>query len=119
MSAEQAISADCKAYEEEGARFSVAQIEELSFSHFYEKEAALTEALDAYCRAGRFLFAALLVTDIISQTSMLLLCGAEAYLSRIDYPREGAHRWVLDGVVSRKKQLLPYLLDRLHGMENK
>ena len=117
MTPQQAVTADCKEYAEGGARFSVAQIEELSFSHFHEKEEALMEALDAHCRANRYLFAALLVTDIISQNSMLLVRGSEAFLHRIDYPRREHFLWVLDGVVSRKKQLLPYLLDRLHGME--
>ena len=119
MTTEQAISADCKEYDDGDVRFSVAQIEELSFSHFYEKEAALTQALDAYCRKNRYLFSALLVTDIYTQTSMLLVCGSEDYLHRINYPRRGPNRWELAGVVSRKKQLLPYLLDRLHGMERK
>jgi len=116
MSAKQAISADCKEYEEGGVRFSVAQIEELSFTHFDKKEAVLTEALEAHCRAGRYLFSALLVTDINTQTSNLLVCGSEAFLHRIDFPRRAPHRWLLEGVVSRKKQLLPYLLDCLHGL---
>ena len=116
MTPEQAISADSKAYTEGSVRFSVAQIEEISFSHFHKKQAALTEALEAYCRAGGFLFSALLVTDINTQNSMLLVCGSEAFLHRIDYPRRAHNQWELSGVVSRKKQLLPYLLDRLHGM---
>jgi len=117
MTPEQAINADCKEYTEEGARFTVAQIEEISFSHFYEKQEALLEALDRHCRAGRYLFSALLVTDINTQTSILLVCGAEAFLRRIDYPHAGHNRWMLEGVVSRKKQLLPYLLGCLHGLD--
>jgi len=116
MTPEQAISADSKAYTEGSVRFSVAQIEEISFSHFHKKQAALAEALEAYCRTGGFLFSALLVTDINTQNSMLLVCGSEAFLHRIDYPRRAHNQWELKGVVSRKKQLLPYLLDRLHGM---
>jgi len=116
MTPEQAISADSKAYTEGSVRFSVAQIEEISFSHFHKKQTALTEALEAYCRTGGFLFSALLVTDINTQNSMLLVCGSEAFLHRIDYPRRAHNQWELKGVVSRKKQLLPYLLDRLHGM---
>jgi manganese-dependent inorganic pyrophosphatase len=119
MTAEQAITSDCKEYEENGSRFSVAQIEELSFSHFYEKQAALTDALEAYCRSRNYLFSALLVTDIYSQTSILMTCGSEEFLHQIDYPRRAPNQWVLAGVVSRKKQLLPYLLDRLHGMKFK
>ena len=119
MTAKQAITADSKDYTEGDAQFSVAQIEELSFSHFYEKQAALTTELDAHCKGGGYLFSALLVTDIYSQSSILLVCGSEAFLHRIDYPRRTHNQWLLEGVVSRKKQLLPYLLDRLHGLERK
>lgn len=117
MTPQQAVTADCKEYEECGKRFSVAQIEELNFSNFDRKQVELTAALNAYCREKNYLFSALLVTDIYTQTSMLLVCGAETFLHRIDYPRQAPNRWLLNGVVSRKKQLLPYLLDLLHGME--
>ena len=116
MTPEQAISADCKEYAEDEGRFSVAQIEELSFSHYEKRRASLIEALEKYRSKGGLLFSALLVTDIYTQSSMLLVCGAEAFLTQIDYPRRGPNQWFLEGVVSRKKQLLPYLLDRLHGM---
>ena len=110
MTAEQAITADCKPYEESGHEFSVAQIEELTFAHFDEKQAALLEALEAHRRREGLLFACLLVTDINTQTSLLLVQGSEAFLRTIDYPLQSPHVWNLAGVVSRKKQLLPYLI---------
>jgi manganese-dependent inorganic pyrophosphatase len=116
MTPEQAINADCKAYEENGQRFTVAQIEELSFAHFPEKAAGLLAALEAHRSREGLLFAALLVTDITEQNSILLVRGADNFLKAIDYPPHGANMWELRGVVSRKKQLLPYLLgclDRL------
>jgi manganese-dependent inorganic pyrophosphatase len=39
-------------------------------------------------------------------------------LQRIDYPRLGNNQWELVGVVSRKKQLLPYLLGCLSGFSS-
>src|ERR1700753_3464702 len=110
MPPEQAIAADAKLYEEDGQRFSVAQIEELSFSHFDEKREALLQALEAACQRDGLLFVALLVTDINTQTSLLLVRGAEAFTATIGYPQSGPWIWELAGVVSRKKQLLPYLL---------
>ncbi|XHR28498.1 MAG: putative manganese-dependent inorganic diphosphatase [Chthoniobacteraceae bacterium] len=117
MTPKQAITADCKEYEEDGRRFSVAQIEELSFANFHRRREELALALTEYCAKNSYYFSALLVTDIYSQTSMLLVTGAEEFLHRIDYPREGRNEWKLDDVVSRKKQLLPYLLDLLHGLK--
>jgi manganese-dependent inorganic pyrophosphatase len=116
MSPEQAINADCKAYEQDGERFTVAQIEELSFAHFEEKREALVEALEAHRSREGLLFAALLVTDINTQNSLLLVRGREEFLRTIDYPEHGTFIWELNGVVSRKKQLLPYLLGCLERM---
>ena len=89
LSPEQVITADCKEDEEDGVRFTVSQIEELSFSHFAEKQEALLEALERHGRRARLFFAALLVTDINTQTSLLLCCGAPEFLHRIDFPARG------------------------------
>lgn len=115
MTPRQVITADCKEYEENGQRFTVSQIEELSFLHLPEKQAALIEALDRHCRNKDLYFAALLVTDINSQNSLLLACGAPEFLQRINFTPHGPHVWELNGIVSRKKQLLPYLLQCLAG----
>jgi len=113
LTPDQVITADCKDYTENGARFTVSQIEELSFSHFAEKREALLAALDRHRVSRGLFFAALLVTDINTQTSLLLCCGEPEFLHRIDFPAVGPHLWELAGVVSRKKQLLPYLLQCL------
>jgi manganese-dependent inorganic pyrophosphatase len=110
MTPAQTIQADSKEYEHDRGRFIVAQIEELSFSHLPEKQAALIEALAQRVRGQGLLFMALLVTDINTQNSLLLACGSESFLREIDFPQRTAHVWELEGIVSRKKQLLPYLL---------
>ena len=117
MHPEQAISADAKPYEEDGHRFSVAQIEELTFAHFDEKRDALLAALETTRARDGLLFACLLVTDINDQTSLLLVRGADTFLRTIDYPPHSPHIWKLAGVVSRKKQLLPYLIHCIAQME--
>ncbi len=116
MSASQAIAADSKLYEEPAGRFTVAQIEELTFAHFDQKRDALLEELEVHRRKEGLLFAALLVTDINTQTSLLLVRGADAFVAGIDYPQAAPCVWELSGIVSRKKQLLPYLLQCLDLM---
>ncbi len=108
------ILADCKDYSEEGYGFSVSQIEELGFSHFYEKRESLLEALDAYRSKQGSFFAALLVTDVNTQNSLLLISAPPEFMDTITYPRLAPNLFELNNVVSRKKQLVPYLLDCLH-----
>jgi manganese-dependent inorganic pyrophosphatase len=110
MTPAQAVGADSKVYKENGYSFSVAQIEELSFAHFDPKQEALLAELEKQRTAGGLLFSALLVTDINEQTSLLLVRGEPSFLTTIDYPEKSHFIWELTGVVSRKKQLLPYLL---------
>ena len=109
MSPEEAVTADSKEYEHGAHRYTVAQIEELSFAPFNAKRDALLSALDAHRVAKAYLFAALLITDINTQNSILLVKGDPSFTRLIDYPEAGENGWQLDGVVSRKKQLLPYL----------
>lgn len=106
----EAIMVDCKDFDEDGMRFTVAQIEEGGFEAFEEKRGELAAALDEHCRAGRLFFAALLVTDVHTQNSRLLLAGDDNVRHAVDYPAATPSVWRLDGVVSRKKQLLPYLI---------
>ncbi|MGB7791690.1 MAG: putative manganese-dependent inorganic diphosphatase [Terrimicrobiaceae bacterium] len=109
MTPEEAVTADSKEYEYGSQSYTVAQIEELSFAPFNAKREALLGALEALRAAKGYLFAALLITDINTQNSILLVRGDQSFTRLIDYPEAGEHGWRLNGVVSRKKQLLPYL----------
>lgn len=108
-SAAQAITTDCKEYQEDGVRFSVAQIEEVGFTQFWKHKTDLIEALEQYRNSRAYLFSALLVTDVNTQSSLLLATGNTQFISSIDYPRVEPGVYELKDIVSRKKQLLPYL----------
>ena len=114
--AAQAITTDCKEYTERGHRFSVAQIEETGFEQFQIRKAEVSAALEAYRSRHEYLFSALLVTDVVVQNSLLLVAGTETFLKTIEYPEREPGVFELNGVVSRKKQLLPFLTDCLAQM---
>jgi len=115
--APQAIATDCKEYAENGAKFSVAQIEEIGFEQFWKRTDELLAALEGFREKRRFLFATLLVTDVATQCSLLLAVGDEKFIRCIDYPRLEPGIYELRDVVSRKKQLLPYLTHCLRETE--
>lgn len=116
-SAPQAIATDCKEYTELGAKFSVAQIEEIGLEQFWKRKDELLTALEMYRDKRHYLFSALLVTDVAMQSSLLLAVGDEKFIKRIDYPRCEPGIYELRDVVSRKKQLLPYLTHCLRETE--
>ncbi len=112
-SAPQAITTDCKEYRENGVTFSVAQIEEIGFDQFRKRKTELMQALEAYRNSRGYYFSALLITDVTSQNSLLLVVGDEEFVDRINYPSIEPGIFELLDVVSRKKQLLPFLTHSL------
>lgn len=106
---ETVIRADLKIYQEGAHRFSVSQIEELGYDNFWEHSEALIEALEAYRIEENLFFSALLVTDINRQNSLLIIRGDDILHSEIRYPHRADGIFDLNGIVSRKKQLIPYL----------
>lgn len=104
------ILSDLKSYDEGSASFSVSQVEELGFANFWEHSEEILDALEGYRAKQNLLFSALLVTDINTQNSLLLVQGDQTIIDLITYPALKKNRiFDLPGVVSRKKQLIPYL----------
>lgn len=110
------IKQDQKLYEESGFKFAVSQIEMVGFKNFHERSDALAAALDESRERLACEFACLLVTDITRETSLLLYSGAARVADAIQYPRAGRGVFEMHGMLSRKKQLLPYLLDVLKSL---
>jgi len=112
------VRSDYKVYDEGGARFAVAQVEELGFGNFWGQAKALSAALEGLCAAEQLLFASLLVTDINTQNSLLVVKGDSEVVARISYHHvEQDEVFDLPGIVSRKKQLIPYLTSLLKEMQ--
>lgn len=116
-SAEQVINADCKIYDEGHFRYSVSQVEELGFDNFWKNEATLNDALEAYRNKEGLFFSFLLVTDINSQDSLLVAASNDEVKGAINYPRrKQSNIYDLKGIVSRKKQVIPYISTMLKTM---
>src|SRR6478609_7637874 len=116
-SPDKVVRSDFKIYDEEGVPFAVSQVEELGFDNFWQHAKGLAVALADVCTAEKLAFAALLVTDINTQNSLMLVRGDPEFIRRISYAHvEQDEIFDLPGVVRRKKQLIPYLTDLLRGM---
>ena len=114
---EKVVRSDFKIYDEDGVRFAVSQVEELGFDNFWQHAAALSKALAELRSDEKLAFACLLVTDINTQNSLMLVKGDAEFIRRISYAHvEQDEIFDLPGVVSRKKQLIPYLTSLLKEM---
>ena len=111
------VRSDFKIYEEEGIRFAVSQVEELGFGNFWQHAKPIARAVQELREEEKLAFAALLVTDINTQNSLLLVKGDATFIGRIGYPHvEQDEIFDMPGVVSRKKQLIPYLTSLIKEM---
>ena len=112
---EQTVREDCKEFQDNGRRFSISQIEEIGFDLFWQRKAELAAALQGLAEEQRLEFSALLVTDIQSNGSLLLMSREPEGWDEINYPQLEDQLYQLDGVVSRKKQLLPLITSLLES----
>ncbi len=106
---DQVVREDCKEFEESGIRFAISQIEEIGFDLFWNRKDELSKSLEEFAEASNLEFAALLVTDISSNGSLLLMSREPDGWEEINYPQLEDKLYKLDEVVSRKKQLLPLI----------
>jgi manganese-dependent inorganic pyrophosphatase len=109
------IREDCKEFTEHGIRFSISQIEETGFELFWQRKEEMLAALVDLAQQRGLDFSALLVTDIVSNSSLLLMSHEPDYWEEINYPRVDRYLYQLDDVVSRKKQLLPLIAQLIAG----
>ncbi len=117
-SPEQVVREDCKEFEETGRKFSISQIEEIRFDLFWQRKDELAVALERLAAKNGLEFSALLVTDISSNGSLLLMSREPDGWEEINYPQLEDKLYQLDEVVSRKKQLLPLIISLLAGQRH-
>lgn len=111
---EDIVSTDIKPFEAGGFTFAVAQAEVTDLLQLTEYLAPLHTALNDLRDKRGLDFAMLLVTDIVRGTSRLLNSNrAPAILEDLPYPLLPDGTRDAQGVVSRKKQLLPAVLGLL------
>ena len=113
MDAEAALASDAKTYAEGGLKFVLAQVEESNLAVFHSHAKELSDAMDARVKSEGLDFIALMVTDPVRGNSELLYRGVESVRRALPYRLGENGTWLMPGVLSRKKQLLPEILTAL------
>ncbi len=112
----QIILNDFKYYTEGKVSFGVGQTEMVGFSEFNKIKPRIIEQL-VQIRADRgYNFIALLATDISASNSLLIFDGTPTLCRQLGYPILEPNVAELKGVLSRKKQLLPHMLNVFRDM---
>jgi len=105
------VSMDMKTYTEGDLAFSVSQVEVNHPEEIMERSDDIVEYLQNKYESKNMLFSALLVTDLNELNSYLFVCGRDEFVKKIAYPKLQENVYILKDVLSRKKQLMPYISD--------
>jgi manganese-dependent inorganic pyrophosphatase len=107
------VNTDLKIYEAGGFKFAISQAEVTDLLQLDEHLVSLKKALNELRERRGLDFAMLMVTDVVDTSSRLMLVNAPPILEDLPYPRQPDGTRFAQGVVSRKKQLLPIVLGLL------
>jgi manganese-dependent inorganic pyrophosphatase len=112
-SATDVINGDMKVYSAGKYNFAISQAEVSDLLEVEDHLPVLNEELQNLQRSKGLDFAMLMVTDVVSGSSRLLFANPPTVLDELPYHvmHDGTRQ--ADGVVSRKKQLLPVVLGLL------
>ena len=109
--ADELVRMDLKEYSEQGASFTVSQVETEAPEDLVARKVEILSELAAVRAKGKRLFSALMVTDVTELTSLLFVDGEKAFMSALSFPKMDDKVYVLRDIVSRKKQLMPLLAE--------
>ncbi len=110
FSAEELINLDAKSLDKDGTKFVIAQVNTVSIEDVLKRQNELEDAINkAIEEKGLSLFV-LAITDILNSNSEIIALGTkkDAVEKAFEKKLEN-NRAFLEGVVSRKKQLLPFI----------
>ena len=111
MSIDEIINSDMKTYGYEGGVMAIGQIMTIAFDELLAKEKDIIKALNDMCKHD-IKYAFFFVTDIINEGAYLYYSDSAKRKAAIAYGLQDIYEGVyLHGFVSRKKQMLPPLLD--------
>jgi len=107
------VSSDLKLYKAGGYNFAIAQAEVTNQMQLTDNLKRVVEALNDLKEQRGLDFAMLMVTDVVGNSSRLVLVNPPPILDDLPYPHLQDGTFQADDVVSRKKQLLPVVLGLL------
>ena len=107
------IHQDMKEYSEGNVSYLISQIEVGNTKEILDRKKEFLSELQIERRSQKALFAGILVTDITQLSSILLLDADDNFKQFITFPKLEENIYFLQGVVSRKKQLVPLITEQI------
>lgn len=111
---EEIITTDIKSFPVEDLRFAVSQVFTLDFENIIAEKEAYIELINQMAKTNDFALVVLAITDIIRNGSYIFYTdGAKSILEGAFKVEDLSQGYYLDGCVSRKKQIVPGIIEKL------
>jgi manganese-dependent inorganic pyrophosphatase len=112
LSVDDIIHNDMKTFNFDGSTLAIGQIITLDFEDIHKRSEEIVASLNKMCEYGNYKVALLFVTDIINNGSYVFYNDNSKEILQDAYGLDNIEQGIyMDGVVSRKKQMLPPLLE--------
>ena len=108
------INSDFKTYTQSGVKVGIGQCEVSTLEDIDEYKDRYLSSLEEICKSNGLNWAMLMVTDVLKGDS-ILLSSQSRYEKKLSYSSMASHIYVMQGVLSRKKQLLPEIIHALNS----
>ena len=106
FSEEELINLDAKKFEENGVKCVIAQVNTVSIEDVLKRKEKLEEAINNEIEKNNLNLFVFAITDILNSNSQIIALGNRTDIIEKSYKLEDNMAF-LEGVVSRKKQILP------------
>ena len=108
FTAEELISLDAKSLDKDGTKFIIAQVNTVNISEVLKRQEELERAIEKEIKEKELKLFVFAITDILNSNSEIIALGKKADIIEKAFGKKlDNNRAFLEGVVSRKKQLLP------------
>lgn len=108
LSEEELINLDAKSLDKDGTKFVIAQVNTVCIEDVLKREDAIKEVINKEIKEKGLSLFVLAITDILNSNSEIIALGSKASIIKAAFGKDLENdKAFLEGVVSRKKQLLP------------
>lgn len=110
LSAEQILKTDFKIFDFSGKKVGIGQVEICDPNEIRERKTELIKDFEKILKKEKFDLLVLMATDIIKIGTEILAVGQTEYLEKAFGKKIKEHSFYLEGVMSRKKEVVPVLM---------
>ena len=117
LSIEDIVFYDYKEFQANDMGFGIGQILTLDYAQILEKKDEYIDFLNKTCSIKGFKMMALFITDIVNEGSYVLFSSGAKQIMSLAYNRDVEEGTYLEGIISRKNQIVPNIIGEFENMD--